>query len=362
MELHGGNVHRIQREKNINLENLYDYSANINPLGVPERIKKLISDNLHLLEYYPDPDYQELISSIAEYNRIEEDRIIAGNGASEMIYLFFRALRPDSVLIVSPTFAEYEQAIDPTVTRIDHFELKENEGFELNLPELKQQLSTGKYRVVVVCNPNNPTGNFLKPDEVLEILKICRKHNTILFLDEAFIEFTDNGLADSAVRFLDQYENIFILRALTKFFAIPGLRLGYGITSNTEIRERIIAAKDPWSINCLADLAGRELLREREYIRKSKEWISGERQYVFDLFASVEHLQIYQPQANFALIKLLNDMSVSELKEKLLNDKILIRDASNFPFLDDSYFRIAIRDRKSNEFVYKKIIERSLNG
>lgn len=359
-DFHGGNIYKIFREKNI--DKILDYSSNINPYGVPENLKKEIFEKVFVLERYPDPDYIELREKIAEKNNLNIENIIVGNGATEIIFLFMKILSPKKVLIVSPTFGEYERAIKASTLandslEINYFELKEAENFVLNIKNLETELENN-YDLLILCNPNNPTGQFLKLKKLEEILKICEQKNTKLFVDEAFVEFVEDWENESIINSKENKENLFIIRAFTKFFAIPGLRLGYGICFNNNLLKKMLEKKEPWSVNNIADLAGKTVLDDENYIQKTKEWIKDQKKYMYENLNKIEGLRAYKTEVNFILLKIEDNLlekglDVKNLRKKMLEKGILIRDASNFIYLNKRYFRLAIKDKLNNE----KVIE-----
>jgi len=355
-DFHGGNIYKIFREKNI--DKILDYSSNINPYGVPENLKKEIFEKLFVLERYPDPDYIELREKIAEKNNLNIENIIVGNGATEIIFLFMKILSPKKVLIVSPTFGEYERAIKASTLandslEINYFELKEAENFVLNIKNLETELENN-YDLLILCNPNNPTGQFLKLKKIEEILKICEQKNTKLFVDEAFVEFVEDWENESIINSKENKENLFVIRAFTKFFAIPGLRLGYGICFNNNLLKKMLEKKEPWSVNNIADLAGKTVLDDENYIQKTKEWIKDQKKYMYENLNKIEGLRAYKTEVNFILLKIEDNLlekglDVKNLRKKMLEKGILIRDASNFIYLNKHYFRLAIKDKLNNE-------------
>ena len=359
-DFHGGNIYKIFREKNI--DKILDYSSNINPYGLPENLKKEIFEKVFVLERYPDPDYIELREKIAEKNNLNIENIIVGNGATEIIFLFMKILSPKKVLIVSPTFGEYERAIKASTLandslEINYFELKEAENFVLNIKNLETELENN-YDLLILCNPNNPTGQFLKLKKLEEILKICEQKNTKLFIDEAFVEFVEDWENESIINSKENKENLFVIRAFTKFFAIPGLRLGYGICFNNNLLKKMLEKKEPWSVNNIADLAGKTVLDDENYIQKTKEWIKDQKKYMYENLNKIEGLRAYKTEVNFILLKIEDNLlekglDVKNLRKKMLEKGILIRDASNFIYLNKHYFRLAIKDKLNNE----KVIE-----
>ena len=380
MDFHGGNIYKVFREKNI--KEILDYSSNINPYGIPESLKSRIIKNLEILERYPDPDYVELREKLANLNNVNLSDIILGNGATEIIFLFMKVINPKKILIVSPTFGEYERAVKAVGTsrnsidlscsddnknienkeiEIEYFELKESDDFKLNIGNLKNQLEK-KYDLLIICNPNNPTGKFLKLAQTEEILKECNKYDTKLFIDEAFIEFLADGMKESIINTEENKKNLFVTRAFTKFFAIPGLRLGYGMYFDKELEQKISEKKEPWSVNNIAELAGLTVLDDTEYIEKTLKWITKEKIYMYEKLNEISGIKVYETEVNFIAGKIdeklfSEGLNVKILREKMLEQGILIRDASNFKFLDERFFRLAIKDRTSNDRVIEAMKE-----
>jgi len=381
MDFHGGNIYKVFREKNI--KEILDYSSNINPYGIPESLKKRITENLEVLERYPDPDYVELREKLANLNNVNLSDIILGNGATEIIFLFMKVINPKKILIVSPTFGEYERAVKATEIpgdtvslscsngdnknvenkkiEIEYFELKESDDFKLNIGNLKNELEN-KYDLLIICNPNNPTGKFLKLAQTEEILKECNKYDTKLFIDEAFIEFLADGMKESIINTEENKKNLFVTRAFTKFFAIPGLRLGYGMYFGKELEKKISEKKEPWSVNNIAEMAGLTVLDDMEYIEKTLKWIAAEKKYMYEKLNEISGIKVYETEVNFITGKIdeklfSEGLNVKILREKMLEQGILIRDASNFKFLDERFFRLAIKDRASNERVIEVMKE-----
>ena len=380
MDFHGGNIYKVFREKN--LKEILDYSSNINPYGIPESLKKRITENLEILERYPDPDYVELREKLAHLNKVDMSDIVLGNGATEIIFLFMKVINPKKILIVSPTFGEYERAVKAVGTsrnsidlscsddnknienkkiEIEYFELKESDDFKLNIGNLKNELEK-KYDLLIICNPNNPTGKFLKLAQTEEILKECNKYDTKLFIDEAFIEFLADGMKESIINTEENKKNLFVTRAFTKFFAIPGLRLGYGMYFDKELEKKISEKKEPWSVNNIAEMAGLTVLDDTEYIEKTLKWITKEKIYMYEKLNEISGIKSYETEVNFITGKIdeklfSEGLNVKILREKMLEQGILIRDASNFKFLDERFFRLAIKDRASNERVIEAMKE-----
>ncbi|MGL4970912.1 MAG: pyridoxal phosphate-dependent aminotransferase, partial [Cetobacterium sp.] len=310
--------------------------------------KKAVVENFEALEKYPDIDYVELRESIANYNACSIENVIVGNGATEVLFLYMKAVKAKKVLIIAPTFAEYERAAKAAGRDVKFFPLSKE--FSLNENLLMDFITDED--VVVMCNPNNPTGKFQDLDKIERIAQFLEEKNKKLFIDEAFIEFVDDWKEKTA--FLLKHKNIFILRALTKFFALPGVRLGYGLTFDENILDEIKKTREPWSVNGVAEIAGKTMLLDKLYIHKTEAWIKKEKIQFYEELKSLKGIEVTPTETNFILVKLLNDDAKS-FRKKMIENGVLVRDASNFVFLDESYIRLAIKDRKSNEKVLEAL-------
>ncbi|MFO6424140.1 threonine-phosphate decarboxylase CobD [Motilimonas sp. KMU-193] len=344
-ELHGGNVHRLIRQ--YGEQGWLDFSANINPLGLPSSVRRALTEQLDCLVQYPDPDYVQLRHSLAEYCQQPSHNIIQGNGATELIYLYFKALSPSKVLIIGPTFAEYQRAGEAIGAKVDYCLLHEQCQFSLCLEQVSAQLANKHYDVLVVCNPNNPTGQFIDLEQMAQLATLTQNHDCRMLVDEAFIEFVDNGEACSVARL--GLPHVFVIRALTKFFALPGIRLGFAICHELALIERIAQIREPWSVNALAEVAAVTAVEDSEYIEASLQWLNAERAFLMAELAQLPGWVAYPSRVNFVLCKLPPIWQATALREVLLNQGIVIRNASNFHGLDESYIRLAIKSRSDNQ-------------
>jgi len=344
---HGGNIYEIAKKYGMNEKEIIDFSANINPLGIPYKLKEAIISSINVIENYPDPDYKDLVAAIARYNNIDEKFVVPGNGATEIIFQIAGAVKPRKSLLLAPTFLEYERALRRVGSDIEYYFLEESNDFRIDKKKFIDKLEDD-IDFVVICNPNNPTGQIIEKEALIEILISCKTKGINLMLDEAFIEFLDDEENNSLIGCLADYDNLFIIKALTKFFAIPGLRLGYGLMSNMKIKEKLIVNKEPWTINGIAAISGEILLEDKCYIEKSKEFFKHERRYMYEGLKGLKGIKAFSPHANYIFFKLLSN-KVSDLKEDMIHRKILIRQCDNYVNLDKTFFRVAIKDRASNE-------------
>ncbi|KNY27995.1 pyridoxal phosphate-dependent aminotransferase [Pseudobacteroides cellulosolvens] len=349
VQKHGGNIYRASQRYGIRKEDFLDYSANINPLGIPEELRELIISNMDLLSSYPDPECNDLRKDISLYLDVPRDRIIIGNGAAEVIFLLFDELKPKKVLIPSPTFCEYERAASKSGSEVVFYRIKESKGFKLDVHELISSMNDNDADSLILCNPNNPTSVLTSPDDLLNLLKAAYRKGIKVIIDETFVELTIGGNLNSMTAYLREFDNLFIIRAFTKLFAIPGLRLGYGL-GNKALISNLWKRKVTWSVNCFAGISGLILRNKHGYLDRTTSWLSKEIDHFYNDLCNLKKVHVFKPNTNFILLKIKDKKTNSyKLRESMAFKGVLIRDASNFRFLDDSFIRVAIKDRDSNE-------------
>jgi threonine-phosphate decarboxylase len=349
---HGGNIYEASLNYGIKEADILDFSSNINPLGLSKKIREVLISNIDRLIEYPDPECNTLREELSKYLNIPKDVIAVGNGASEMIYSLFDVLKPTRVLMPAPCFTEYERVARIHGSKICYYELKEEDEFRLCMKDFILQIKDN-IDTVLLCNPNNPTSTLIDNRDILSLIEYAKERDVNVIIDEAFIELTIGGNNNSIVEYLQKYNNIFIIRALTKILAIPGLRIGYAL-GNLKIINEIWERKTPWSVNTFACNIGKVMTGDTEYFEYTSSWLRSEKEWLYNELCKNKYLKVFKPDTNFILLKLCDcGITSSKLKEMLILKGILIRDASNFQFLDNRFFRIAIKDRKSNA----KIIE-----
>lgn len=349
--IHGGDVQRVARQYGLKAKEILDYSSNINPLPLPQGVNEELLACLEDIRCYPDRDYVDLRLSLSSYTGLPLEWIMVGNGATELIYLTARSLQPQKVLLPVPSFAEYEEAFSGLDTQITFFPIFEIDNFVIDVDALLEELSRD-YQMLILCNPNNPTGQIIKRDNLVRILNKTKELGIYVLLDETFVEFTTDLEQISMLYALKTYDNVIILRALTKFFAVPGVRLGY-CAAHPTLLEKLQKLKEPWTVNTFAEKLGIYLLDKKEFIQETRRWILTERDYFYSRLTQLEGCRVYPSNANFFLLKLsqqitAQDYGVADLKKHLEKKGIMIRDCSSFRELDSSYFRIAIKERINN--------------
>lgn len=342
---HGGNVFAVARALGIVPEEIVDFSASINPLGPPAGLKPAVLAALDRAVHYPDDEALDLKVALADHHGVSPDHITVANGSTELIHLLPRLFPPGRALIVSPPFAEYARALEKCGWHREFFPLDRNKGFSLDLKRLETHLQGG-WDLLYLCNPNNPAGSVHPPAEVAEIAAICRRSGTFLVLDEAFIDFCPE---QSAVHLLLSEPQAVILRSLTKFFAMPGLRLGYAL-AHPGVSRQLAALREPWSVNVLAQAAGLAALADVDFRCRTLALVREEAAFLCAGLQSIPGLCPYPAAANYLLVRIDSSLSVTAaaLRNRLLERRILIRDCANFPGLDPNYFRVAVRTRGEN--------------
>ncbi|RDY22774.1 aminotransferase class I/II-fold pyridoxal phosphate-dependent enzyme [Romboutsia maritimum] len=345
---HGADVNNIASIYNIDPKNIIDFSSNINPNVIPN-LDKYVIEGLKECRSYPDISYMNLRKNISEYINVNKDFIIPGNGATEIIYLLMKSINK-RLAILNPTFSEYKRAAILNNLEVIDLQLNKENNFEVNIELIKENIDS--FDSLFICNPNNPNG---KVKYLQELLNVIKQNNKLLIVDETFMEFVENEEDYSLIKYINQYENLFIIKAVTKFFGLPGLRLGYAVTSNKNLIEKIYNYKEPWTINSFADNLSNYIFKDSEYIKTSKNYYVKERSYMIKALKGINNLKVYDTDTNFILLELTNKKS-KQLKDELLKDKnILIRDASNFIGLDERFIRVAIKSHEENEILIKQM-------
>lgn len=339
--VHGADINSAAELYGLEADKIIDFSSNINPFIV-ESMDKIVATGVENLQKYPDIKYRRLRKNIADYLRVEDSYIIPGNGATEIIYLLMRNLS-GRLAIINPTFSEYRKGAEIAGLSVVDFVMDWEKDFELDLDEIYK--GKDEFDSIFICNPNNPDGSVR---DIKKLLEFAEKEGKLLIVDETFIEFADSEKDRSLVNMVEKSKNLFIIRAVTKFFGIPGIRLGYGISANRELLQKMYDEKEPWTINSFADSASDFIFKEDEYIRKSKEYFSKERVCMINEINKIDGIKAFNSDANFILVRFEN-RNVLDVKENLLKRAgLLIRDASNFIGLDSSFARVAIKNHEQN--------------
>jgi histidinol-phosphate aminotransferase len=337
--IHGGDIYR----NNVTM----DFSVNINPLGIPDDVKKALHTAVDISNQYPDLYAEKLGNAVAKMLDVPLEYLTFGNGASELFMAIVHEIRPKKTVIPIPSFYGYEYAANAIDSEIIYYSTKEEDNFKLK--ENFLSVLTENVDIVFIANPNNPTGNLISKDFFINIVKHCNERGIYVVLDECFMDFC--GEEYSLIKEVAKFPNLLLVRAFTKIFAIPGVRLGYLVSANFGLTQKIKRHLPEWNISVFAQAAGCECANQVLFVENTVKYIRREREYMEKKLK--EHgIKVYQSSANFILI-----YSDLPLYEKLLEKGILIRDCSNFRGLSKGFYRIALRNREENDMFLKAIGE-----
>jgi len=323
---------------------IIDFSININPLGLSPLGKKGLEDSLAWISHYPDPEYKELKEALSFHHHISPSSFYVRNGSVELLYQCLHFLKPHKTLIVGPTFVEYEKALKSVESLIFYFLLNASTDFELSLQELKKEVIG--FDTIILCSPHNPTGRKIPHQTLYELLSFLKENNIFCIINESFIDFC--GEEYSCVSFCHEFPSLFILRSATKFFAIPGLRLGYAITSNLKFFYWHKTHTCPWVVNVVASHILIHSLKDKSYIEQTKKYVQKERDFLFEEISKIPYFKTFTSHANYLLIQYTKN---NQLKEFLLKKNILIKSCDHYIGLGPQYYRIAIKKEEENKLI-----------
>ena len=337
--IHGGDIYRNRVQ--------LDFSVNINPFGMPPQAKEALLSAAEDSVRYPDMEAEHLRRAVGEALEIPDEQLVFGNGASELFMAAVHALRPKKTVIPVPSFAGYEYAAGAAGGRVLFYERKADSGFLLQ--EDFFSVLTPDVDLLFLANPNNPTGGLIDAGFLTRVLKHCRERGIVVILDECFISFCEKG--HSMLRAAERFDNLIIVRAFTKIFAIPGVRLGYLVCGNKALTGRIERQLPEWNLSVFAQEAGCACAGLRDYVEKTADYVRRERRF---LEKGLSHLglTVFPGQANFILF-----YSGLPLYGALLKRGILIRDCENFRGLGKGYYRIAVKTEEENRLFLQALGE-----
>ena len=346
---HGSDLEKIEEIYHIKKEDITSFSANVNPLGISPLLRDTLAKHVDAITSYPDREYTQLRKSICAYTGANFENIIVGNGSTELISLFIQTTHPKKALILGPTYSEYEREISLEGGHTLYYPLKEENNFQMDVEDFCRQLNDS-LDLLVLCNPNNPTATAVARKDMRKILDCALQHGISVMVDETYEEFTPEGSKISSIPLTNNYNNLIVLRGISKFFAAPGLRLGYAVTGNPDLLKYINTKKNPWTINSLAEIAGCIMFSDKDYIDKTKALITGERQRMYDILSSWKTVKVYPSCTNFLLVRILREDVTSDMVfDHCIRKGLMIRDCATFPFLDSSYIRFCVMSPEKND-------------
>lgn len=348
-EFHGSDLEKIADYYHLNKENIILFGANVNPLGLSGQVKKDLAAHLDVISSYPDRNYTDLKKAIAFYTGSSAEHIVVGNGSTELISLLISQRAPKKALLLGPTYSEYARELNLVGGTLEYYNLKEEQDFKLDISDLTDALKSD-IDLLIICNPNNPTSSAISTSDIRELLSVCRSLGIFVMIDETYIEFAPKGATLSAVPLVPEFDNFMVIRGVSKFFAAPGLRFGYGLTSNQAFLQTLLTHQNPWSLNSVGAYAGERMLKDTDYIKKTWTLIDSERTRMCTELSGLDTVKIYPAYANFVLVRILKEGLTSfDVFEKAIHQDLMIRDCSSFESLNGEYVRFCIMNPEDND-------------
>lgn len=332
---HGGDVYTYA--------GVLDFSVNVNPLAAPESIRLAAVKALDNIDRYPDYACRRLRADISGYYGIEQENIICGNGAAELIYVLAAAIRPKKALLTAPGFHEYANALKSVGCDIRYHFLREENGFSLGPDYIDELNRNDDIDIIFLCTPHNPSGRLISGDLLSAVVGMCQRKGIRMVVDESFMDFCSGADGLSVLDKVNYNDRLCVLKSFTKIYRMPGLRLGFLATSDEELTDKMYKARQPWSVSESAMEAGIAALGEKEYVIKTREYIKKEREFLMKSLMQTGGFKVYASDANFILFR-----ADESLWRRLLEQKILIRDCGGYEGLKPGFYRIAIKGHEEN--------------
>ena len=354
--VHGGNVYEIASQLGCAPEEILDYSASINPLGPPPGLVELLGDTFQRLQHYPDIQNRLLVESIARHHGVSVDQVVVGNGSTELIYWLPQALGIRKALILLPTFGEYQKAFELQGVQLAKLIASPDENFQPTVAQLDEIFDKFSPEAILFTHPGSPAGTLLPPAVREWLIAKGKSGKLFCIIDEVFIDFCEE---ESLKGFLRDSDHLVMIRSMTKFYGLPGLRLGYLLTSEP-LAARLRHFLPPWSVNTYAQVAGPYCFEQREYREKTLALIAQERARMAERLETLGGCRVFPGRANYLLMRLgQNHPPAAQVQQDLLSsDRILIRDCRSFEGLDDRYVRFAIRLPEQNRRLLEALSRR----
>lgn len=333
------------------------FNANLNPKGIPESVTQAIKENISSIVKYPDIYYNKLKTAVSSYVGAPLENIVMGNGSTDLLKLYGALLLPKKALLLTPGPSEFENVLSAYNVEISFYDLKEEEDFKLDMDDLIAQL-TDDLDLIIIANPNNPTSKKIELADIRKLTEACKEKNIFLIIDEMYIEFLDDYKKYTAVPLTEEFDNISVIRSVSKFFAVPGLRFAYAIMNNPEHKEIIDLTTTKNNIASLTAIAITDMFKDEEYITESQSMIHTERSLVYLAMSTSKTIKLIKPDANFMLVKLLkDDLSSSDVAMHCNQRGIIIRKCDDIRGLSDKYIRMCFMKPKQNDLMVNTILE-----
>ena len=360
--IHGGNIFQFAHEQRIKPYEVIDFSANINPLGPSQQGLSALEAQLRYISHYPDATNDDVLNAIADTYGMNKDQIVVGNGAAELLYAICRLPGYTGAFVPAPGFSEYKEALEASriPVRDIYYRPREDDNGKpyyevpyLALETFAAELKGQDGRIIVFLgNPNNPDGTLLDKNHIRTVASMLKEANSLLVIDESFIDFVGNDtLQDneySMRSLVNDFDNIIVVHSFTKFYAVPGLRIGAAF-SNSQIIDKLNKFIPTWSVNTLAQAYTESTLNDVEYVKRTKQVLHEEQHYMYNALDAIAGITVYPPSANFILFHIEQDgVTADSINEALKKHKMIVRNCDSYIGLNSQWVRIAIKDHDNN--------------
>jgi threonine-phosphate decarboxylase len=353
MRFHGGDRLEMSNKYGYDQSEIMDFSSSINPFGPPVSVIKKIKESLSEIAFYPDSNCTILKQKSAKHLNINEENIIFGNGSVELIFDVINYYKPEKTLIPSPTFCEYEIAVKNSGGKVVDFKLDKKDNFNPDIDKFLEIIPS--VNMIIINNPNNPTASLILKNDLLKIIDKAKEYNVNVLIDEVFMDFVNDKQNYSLLKEAASVDNLIVLNSLTKLYSLAGIRIGY-IIANKNMIKLLSLKKYPWNVNSLAQIASIAALEDKAFVKESLCLLNKNKKCLLSELDEIKEIKTYPSETNYVLIEIVNHtLNSSKLKDKLIKEKILVRDNRSFKYLDNKFFRIAVKSEEENEMLIKHL-------
>lgn len=333
------------------------YNANLNPMGVPESVVKSIKSNTDSVVRYPSDFYGNLIKAVSNYAGCKQDHIVMANGSSDMLRTFTSLISPAKAMLLVPSATEYEKILDIYGCEIEFYNLDEEKDYEFELADFVSKLDSS-LDMIIIGNPNNPTSQIISREDMETLAAVCKELEIFLLIDEMYIEFTEDFEKLTCVPLVEEYDNIAVLRSVSKFFAVPGLRFSYAIMNNPDYMSVLKITSSPDNVSTLTAIACIEMFKDKKYIKESRSQIYTERNLIYSAMSTSKNVKLFKPYGNYMLVKILKeDVTAQDIVDACNVKGIVIRNCADMRGLSNKYIRFCFMKPAQNDLLVNTIME-----
>lgn len=356
-QFHGSDLETVSSAFAIEKTKIIPFAANVNPLGLSPMVKKALTNHIDCICSYPERDYKPLKEAIAAYCGADPSALYIGNGSSDLLRLCIEYHAPKKAMIISPAYSEYARLVRMYGGEVIPYMLTEENAFKLDVSEFLTHLDAS-IDMLIICNPNNPTSTAIKAVDIETILETCKVLDIFVMVDETYVEFHPDMEHVTAIPLVPEYDNLCVVRGVSKFFAAPGLRLGYSICSNETFYATLNSIETPWTVNAFAVEAGKVMFADEKYINETKELIHIEQSLVYSALSSRKTIKVFKPEANFILVKLLKEgQTAGQVFKYCMETGLMIRDCTDYEGLGEKYIRFCFMNPSDDDKVVNRLLE-----